>query len=110
MRFYILERLLEDRSSRLPGQFGSHEEKARRAAANAASILSRSMSGTLASMLAGGGTKNIQGAASTDTLSVDQVCKKRRGRRRRREHSREALTRESASATGLLDHGPVSFK
>src|SRR5258708_27179100 len=48
MRFDILERLLEvDRRASQVSLL--HEEKARRAAANAASIPSRSMSGTLAS-------------------------------------------------------------
>jgi hypothetical protein len=31
--------------------------------------------GHFGEQLAGGGIKNIQGVASTDTLSVDQVCK-----------------------------------
>src|SRR5258708_11854406 len=48
MRFDILERLLEvDRRASQVSLL--HEEKARRAAANAASIPSRSMSGSLAS-------------------------------------------------------------
>ena len=73
MRFDILERLLDDRSSRLPGQFAPRGKGS--AGGRERCIHSVALNvGHLGEQLPGRGVKNIQGVASTNALSVDQVC------------------------------------
>src|ERR1700738_922186 len=74
MRFDSLERLLEDRSSRLPGQFAPRGKGS--AGGRERCIHSVALNvGHFGEEAAGGGVKEHPGVASTDTLSVDQVCK-----------------------------------
>src|SRR6202030_4865273 len=73
MRFDILERLLEDRSSRLPGQFAPRRKGS--AGGRERCIHSVALNvGHFGEQLAGGGIKNIPGGARTGTFFVDQGC------------------------------------
>src|SRR5260370_23382525 len=102
MRFDILERLLEDRSSRLPCQFAPRGKGS--AGGRERCIHSVALNvGHFGEQLAGGGIKNIHGVSSTYTLSVGQVCKSAAdagGRQRTL-----AKRRHGVSPNGLLDPG-----